>query len=813
MSRSVVIASGVATVAALGAGIAWLGAHDGRPSGEEQWPLFGQYCIDCHNRDDLTANIAFDRMSAESIAHEPEVFEAAVRKLRGAQMPPPGAPQPDQATRRAWIAGLEGSLDAAADAAPHPGQVALHRLNRTEYANAVAALLDLDVDVKALLPKDDESDGFDNVANVLKVSPSFLEQYIGAARVISEMAVGLPNTKRDSRVYYAEPGINQNYHVSGMPLGTRGGMLVEHFFPADGDYEFDLGGMARARYVEGLDYQHRLILVIDGKKVFEDEIGGPEDVEAVDLRQAAAVAEINGRFENIRVPMTAGPHKVAATFVARTMSESDAVLQPFIPGGGEVGIIEGEESPLKIQRLEINGPFTTTGLSDTPSRERIFSCRPKSEADEQPCAREILTRLTRQAFRRPVTDADLEIPLAFYEQGRANGDFEAGVRNALMIVLASPEFLYRFTAPPDDAAPGSVYAVDQYGLASRLSFFLWSTVPDDELLDLASRGELADPRVVERQVERMLKDPRAAALVTNFAQQWLDIRGIRDIVPDPVLFPEYNPDLGKAFAQELQLFLGSVLLEDHSVLELLNAKHTFLNERLALHYGVVGVRGDNFRRVDLTDKNRWGLFGKGGILMATSYPNRTAPVLRGAWILESITGTPPASPPPNVEAFPETQEGEQPRTVRERLEMHRSAPSCNGCHGVMDPLGFALENFDAIGAWRDKDREAGAAIDSSGQLADGRAINGPIDLREALLDDPTQFVQTLTEKLMIYALGRSVEYYDMPAVRRIVHDAGRENYRFSAILAGIANSEPFRYSTTPAADEDEPITAQAAAQQ
>jgi len=824
MSRSV-IASGVVTVAALGGGIAWLGTHDGKPSAEEQWPLFGQYCIDCHNRDDLTANIAFDRMSAESIAHEPEVFEAVVRKLRGAQMPPPGQPQPDKATRVAWIAGLEGELDKAATTARHPGTVALHRLNRTEYANAVASLLDLDVDVKALLPKDDESDGFDNVANVLKVSPSFLEQYIGAARVISEMAVGVPNTKRDSRVYYAEQGINQNYHVAGMPLGTRGGMLVEHFFPADGDYEFDLGGMARARYVEGLDYQHRLILVIDGKKVFEDKIGGPEDVEAVDLRQAAAVAEINGRFENIRVPMTAGPHKIAATFVARTMSESDAVLQPFIPGGGEVGIIEGEESPLKIQRLEINGPFTTSGMSDTPSRERIFSCRPTSEADdagrdargratqgavaELPCAREIVTRLTRQAFRRPVTDADLETPLAFYEQGRANGDFEAGVRNALMIVLASPEFLYRFTAPPDDAAPGSVYAVDQYGLASRLSFFLWSSVPDEELLDLASRGELDDPRVVDAQVGRMLKDPRAVALVTNFAQQWLDIRGIRDIVPDPVLFPEYNPDLGKAFAQELRLFLGSVLLEDHSVLELLNAKHTYLNERLALHYGVPGVRGDTFRRVELNDKNRWGLFGKGGILMATSYPNRTAPVLRGAWILESITGTPPASPPPNVEAFPETQEGEQPRTVRERLEMHRSAPSCNGCHGVMDPLGFALENFDAIGAWRDKDREAGVAIDSSGQLADGRAIKGPVDLREALLDDPTQFVQTLTEKLMIYALGRSVEYYDMPAVRRIVHDASRENYRFSAILAGIANSEPFKFSTTPAADEDEPITAQA----
>ena len=810
MSRSAVIGTGVAAVAAVSTATFWLAGHDAAPSAADQWPLFAQYCSDCHNRDDLTADIAFDRMSAESIAHEPEVFEAVVRKLRGAQMPPPGAPQPDNATRRSWIAGLENTLDATAVTAANPGQIALHRLNRTEYANAIADLLALDVDVKALLPKDDESDGFDNVANVLKVSPSFLEQYIAAARVISEMAVGNPSVKRDSRVFYAEAGINQNYHVDGMPLGTRGGMLVEHFFPADGDYEFDIGGLARARYVEGLEYRHRLILAIDGKKVFEDEIGGPEDVEAVDLRQAAAVAEINGRFENIRVPLTAGPHTIAATFVARTMAESDAVLQPFVPGGGEVGIIEGEESPLKIQRLEINGPFTAAGLSDTPSRQRIFTCRPQTPADELPCARQIITRLTRQAFRRPVTDADLEIPLSFYEQGQANGGFEAGVRNALMMVLATPEFLYRFTTAPEDSAPGSVYAVDQFGLASRLSFFLWSSLPDEELLKLAEQGELDDPRVIAAQVQRMLADRRAASLVANFAQQWLDIRGVRDIVPDPVLFPEYNPDLGDAFARELELFVGSVFLEDRSVLELLDGKHTFLNERLALHYGVSAVRGDNFRRVELTDENRWGLFGKGGILMATSYPNRTAPVLRGAWILEAITGTPPASPPPNVEAFPETQEGEQPKTVRERLEMHRANPSCNGCHGVMDPLGFALENFDAIGAWRVKDREALAVIDSSGQLADGTVVNGPVDLREALLGDPTQFVQTLTEKLMIYALGRSVEYYDMPAVRRIVRDAKREDYRFSAILAGIAQSEPFRFSTAPAVGDDETVTTQAA---
>jgi mono/diheme cytochrome c family protein len=807
MNRRAAIAAGAA-VAALGAGSLWLVRQDRHPTISEQWPLFSEYCVECHNRDDFTAEIAFERLSPESVAHEPEIFEAAVRKLRGAQMPPPGALQPDNETRRALIVALEDALDAAATTGRSPGQVALHRLNRTEYANAIADLLALDVDVKALLPKDDESDGFDNVANVLKVSPSFLEQYIGAARVVSEMAIGNPRAKRDSRVFYAEAGINQNYHVAGMPLGTRGGMLVEHSFPADGEYEFDLGGLARARYVEGLEYRHRLILAIDGKKVFEDEIGGPDDVEAVDLRQAAAVAEINGRFENIRVSLTAGPHTIAATFVARTMSESDAVLEPFVPGGGEVGIIEGEESPLKIQRLEINGPFAPSGVAETPSRRRVFSCRPATPADEEPCAREILTRLTRQAFRRPVTDADLATPLRFFEAARASDGFEAGVQSALMIVLATPEFLYRFTTPPEDSAPGAVYAVDQYGLASRLSFFLWSSLPDEELLTLAELGELDDPHVVSRQVERMLADPRAAALVDNFAQQWLDIRGVRDIVPDPVIFPEYNPDLGLGFARELELFLASVLLEDHSVLELLNGKHTFLNERLALHYGVPGVRGDNFRRVELADENRWGLFGKGGILMATSYPNRTAPVLRGAWILEAITGTPPASPPPNVEAFPETQQGEQPRTVRERLEMHRSNPTCNACHGVMDPLGFALENFDAIGAWRVKDREALAAIDSSGQLADGTVVDGPVDLRDALLAEPSQFVQTLTEKLMIYALGRSVDYYDMPAVRRIVRDARRDDYRFSAILAGIAQSEPFRFSTTPAADENETVAAQ-----
>ncbi|HEX6999103.1 MAG TPA: DUF1592 domain-containing protein [Gammaproteobacteria bacterium] len=785
-----------AAVAVAVAGGYLLYAH-GPLGAAQRWAVFDEYCVECHNRDDFTADIAFDTMSPQSVAQKPAVFEAAVRKLRGDMMPPPGWPKPDSDTVDSLVAWLESTLDEAAADHPNPGRVALHRLNRTEYANAIEDLFGLEIDAASLLPKDDESDGFDNVADVLKVSPSFLDQYIAAARHVSELAVGDPAAKPDSRVYYAEPGTNQNFHVDGMPLGTRGGMLVEHYFPADGTYEFNLGGLARARYEEGLEYRHRVILAIDGVRVFEDEIGGPEDLEAVDLRQAAAVEEINSRFEHIRVPVTAGPHEVAATFVARTMAESDAVLQPFVPGGGEVGIIEGEESPLKIERLEIKGPFGPSGVSETPSRRRIFDCRPQSAAEELPCAKRILARIMRQAFRRPVTAADLEIPLRFFATGRRNADFDRGIQSALTIVLASPEFLYRVEAVPEGLPPGSIYEVSDLELASRLSFFLWSRLPDEELLRLAEQGRLRDPAVIEQQVRRMLADPRAESLVSNFAVQWLDIRGVASIVPDPVVFPEFNPDLGNDFATELDLFLRSILLEDRSVLDLLDADHTFLNERLALHYGVPNVQGDAFRRVRLEDENRYGLFGKGAILMATSYPNRTAPVLRGAWILEAILGTPPAPPPPNVEAFPENEEGVQPKTVRERLEAHRKNPTCNGCHGVMDPLGFALESFDAIGAWRTFDRDAGEAIDSTGELADGTVVHGPVELREKLLEEPEQFVQTLTEKLMIFALGRGLEYYDMPAVRKVVRDAARDDYRFSSILIGIATSAPFRMAKVP----------------
>jgi mono/diheme cytochrome c family protein len=798
-----------AAIAVLAA--AWLVRPSAEHDAHAQWALLERYCVDCHNALDYTADIAFDRLTPDAITNEPALFEEVIRKLRGRMMPPPGVPTPSPHEYDGLVAWLEGSLDAAAALAPNPGRVMLHRLNRTEYQNAIRDLLALDVDASDLLPKDDESEGFDNIANVLKVSPSFLDQYIAAARLVSRVAVGEPLPKLDSAVFYAPPTLNQNRHVDGMPLGTRGGMLVRHHFPANGEYLVSIGGLARARYVEGMEYEHTLMVVVDGVKQFEGRIGGKDDMAAIDLRQAEAVAEINGRFENIPITVAAGPRDIAVTFVARTLSEQDTVLEPLVPGGGEVGIIEGEPSPLKVQRVEINGPVETRGLSDTPSRQRIFVCRPGSPSDEPACAERIFAELARRAFRRPVSDDDLELPLRFYHAARERGGFEEGIRSGLMMILASPDFLFLTERPPEDAAPGSLYHLDDLALASRLSFFLWSSIPDDELLHLAEAGRLAEPESLARQVRRMLADPRARSLVTNFAFQWLDIRGISGIDPDPVVFPEYDHNLGVSFEKELELFLASVLLEDRNVLELLRADHTFLNERVALHYGVDHVQGDQFRRVTLEDPNRFGLFGKGGVLLATSYPNRTAPVLRGAWILEAITGTPPAPPPPDVEAFPETEEGEQPKTVRERLEVHRESPACNGCHGAMDPLGFALENFDAIGKWRDIDRDAGVPIDASGLLADGTVVDGPAALRKALLERPEMFVQTLTEKLMIFALSRSIEHHDMPAVRQIVKRAAAEDFRFSAILAGIVMSDQFRMARLPDDDEADRVDTHAAA--
>ncbi len=749
--------------------------------------LLNQYCVTCHNQRARTAGLALDTLNLADVGKDAAVWEEAVRKLRGGMMPPPGARQPGKAAVKSLVSYLETSLDRAAVQHPSVGRVALHRMNRVEYGNAIEDLFGLSVDTTTLLPVDDVSDGFDNIASVLKVSPSFLDQYISAARFVSALALGNPTARAVSSNYRATDN-EQAFHLEGLPLGTRGGMLVEHSFPADGEYVFDIGNLAVAGYVQGMEYEHRVILVIDGLKVFEDRMGGPKDMKAIDQQQAPAVGAINARFKQIRVGVKAGIHKVGVTFVERSLGESDAVLYPFVPGGAF------DRIP-RVRELQITGPFNAAGVSQTPSRKQIFTCTPPDNAtgaQELACATDILKNIARRAYRRPVTDDEMAAPLSFFKGARETGTFDAGIESALTLILSSPKFLYRAEAIPANATPGTMFPISDVELASRLSFFLWSQGPDDELLNLAARGGLRQPGALEKQMKRMLADPRAHALAENFAFEWLNLRAIEGAAPDPVVFPNFDDSLKPAFEKELALFVESVFDEDRSVIDLLTADHTYVNERLALLYGIPDVRGDQFRRVKLTDPNRWGLLGKGGVLLVTSYPNRTSAVLRGAWILERLMGTPPAAPPPNVEAFKENVEGEKAQTVRERMEAHRDNPSCRSCHVVMDPLGFALENFDAIGQWRTVDRYAGTPIDAAGQLVDGTPVSGPAELRRALTSNPEQFAQTFTEKLLMYALGRTVEYNDMPLVRKIVHEAAGEGYRFSAIVKGIVDSSPFQ---------------------
>jgi hypothetical protein len=777
-------------------------AHSPVAQAGQHWGLLEKYCSECHNAEDWAGGVAFDTMTPESVPQEAETFEHVVRKLRGRLMPPPGKPQPDGAALQSFVSWMETYLDHAAMAHPDPGRVALHRMNRKEYANAVWDLLRVKVDVLDLLPQDDVSDGFDNVANVLQVSPSFLEQYLAAARQVAVQAIGDATPRPIGVQYPVRNAGSQHFHVEGLPFGTRGGTVVEHHFPADGEYELNIANMAQALWVYNMEFEHTLVATLDGKKIFATKLGGEEDMKAIDQQQDVAVDAINKRLKNIRFKATAGPHKVAVTFLHRTYAESEDRLQMLVPGGGQ-------DRVLRVSSFEIRGPFTTTGISETPSRKHIFVCKPQSDAQEAPCAREIISTLATRAFRRPVTESDMAPLMGFYRSGRQTTDFDADIRKALTAILASPYFLYRAEPAPQAVTAGASYQISDLELASRLSFFLWSTVPDADLLRTAQEGRLRDPQVFEAQVRRLLADRRSETLASNFAFQWLNVGKLTEIDPDPNVFP-YAGDPREDFRQELKLFIDSVFREDRSVLELLTADYTYLNERLALHYGIRDVRGDRFRRVSLKDSARWGLLGKGGILMLTSYPNRTAPVLRGAWILENITGTPPAPPPPNVEALKENEAGKQARTVRELMAVHSQKPQCFSCHGVMDPLGFALENFDGVGKWRMKDRFAGTPIDSSGVLPDGTRVNGPADLRKALLAKPDQFVQTLTEKLMTYALGRTVEYHDMPTIRAIVREAAQDDYRFSSLVMNLVRSDPFQKRKLPA-NEAVPLSTQASA--
>jgi hypothetical protein len=752
----------------------------------EHSATLNRYCLDCHNQAEQAGDLSLERVDLAELGRHADVLEEVVRKLRGRLMPPPGNPQLSDETLWSLVSWLEHGLDAQAMADPQPGRVALHRLNRREYANAVRDLLALEVDAAELLPQDDTASGFDNIASALQVSPSFLEQYVGAARQVAVRAVGQSAPRPGSRTYNVRSG-NQQNHVPGLPLGTRGGAMVEHDFPVTGEYVLNIADLAQALWVYNMEFENHLVVTLNGERVFETTIGGEDDMRAIDQDQDPAVDAINRRLKNIRFHAPAGPQQVGVTFVRRTLAESDDRLRPFAPGGGQ-------DRVLRIQSFEISGPFVSEGLDSTPSRDRIFSCYPDSEADARPCAESILARLARQAYRRPVNDADIAELMDYYDDGAGTSGFEEGVRTALTGLLASPWFLYRAEQMPDTRHADGSYRISDLEFASRLSFFLWSSLPDDELLELALSGRLSDPAVREQQVRRMLADRRAESLATSFAHQWLHLDHLSEVNPDSVIFPYASgtADPRPHYLQEITLFVDSIFRNDRNVVELLSASYSYLNEPLALLYGETGVKGNHFRRVELSHSARRGLLGKGAILMASSYPNRTAPVLRGAYILENILGTPPAPPLPDVEALQDSgTTGRDMLTVRELMARHSQDPSCFSCHGVMDPLGFALENFNAVGLWRDRDRFAGVPVDASGELPDGTLINGPDDLREALLRRPDQFVQTLTERLMTYALGREITHHDMPVVRSIVREAARNDYRFSSVVMGIVESTPF----------------------
>ncbi len=773
-----------------------------------EWGFFNQYCTDCHNDLDLTGGLSLESKSPSDVTKDPALFEHVIRKLRGSLMPPPGGPHPPTEKVHAFVSALEADIDNAAEKkGPMPGHVAIHRLSRTEYADSVEDLLGVKIDAEKLLPADAVSDGFDNVADVLRVSPTYLDQYIEAAREVSMKAVGNAGSEL-TRAEYLPSADDYTRHIDGLPLGTRGGVLADHYFPADGDYVFtlkvssELGAELRA-YPQGwLPYRTKVVLTIDDAKVFEGELGGADDLRAVDQKLISAVNAIKDRFRNIRVPVKAGYHRVGATFVARSHAESDYELESMIPG-------EGIPDVPQMLGMEIVGPYKPTGVSEpTESRRRIFICHPETEKDEPDCARRILTHLATLAFRRPVTDADMAKLLKFYERGRQIGGFETGIQKGIMAILASTDFLYRVESEdvPSGVKPGQPYKLTDLELASRLAFLLWSEGPDAELLSLAEQGRLSDPNVYDKQIDRMFADPRSKSLVANFAFQWLGLRNLDTVDPDPALFPNFDKDLRRAFVREMDLFLDSILRDKNkSVVDLLTADYTFVNERLARHYGISGIRGDRFRRVKLADPRRWGLLGKGAVLMATLYPDRTSPVLRGQWIMDHLLGTPPESPPKGVNTTLPDSTLENPKSVRERLALHRSNPSCNHCHGVMDPLGQALENFNAIGEWRVRERDTGVPVDPTGELANGTKVTGPIDLRNALTANPQQYVQTIVQKLMTFALGRDVEYYDMPTVRAIVRDSARSNYSFLSILKDVANSPAFRMRSQPKPQDGETV--------
>jgi hypothetical protein len=717
--------------------------------------LPNQYCIGCHNQRAKTAGLMLDSMDYSNISKDAATWEKVVRKIKTGMMPPSGARRPDRAALDGFASEIEKRLDASAAAHPNPGTTALHRLNRTEYANVIRDLLALDVDVTALLPQDDASDGFDNIADALGTSPSLIQGYISAAMKISRRAVGDRTLIPTQVTYNAPAGFSQDRHIEGLPLGTRGGMLVQHTFPMDAEYEFTVGGGFGGGGGGGAGTD----ITVDGTKI--------------DVRNT----------RNFRISVSAGPHSIGAALVDRQRAAGvdDAysdfrVNGVFTSGGG-------------VNTIVINGPFNPAGPGETPSRKRIFVCQPASANDELPCARQVVGTVARRAFRRPVQDSELATLMSFYQQGRKGSDFETGIQQALARILVAPPFLYRIEDEPASTPEGGVYRLSNLELASRLSFFLWSSMPDDELLDVAVKGRLTDPKTFEQQVKRMLVDPKSQAMVTNFAGQWLNLRELAKVETSA---KNFDDNLRQSFKRETEMLFESVMREDRSIVTLLDADYTFVDERLAQHYGIPNIHGSYFRRVTLdTASPRRGILGEGAFLTVSSVGTRTSPVTRGRWILENVLGTPAPVPPPGIDTNLE-KDAEQVKvtSLRQRLELHRKVEPCASCHKIMDPIGFALENFDMVGTWRQFDGKT--PIDAGGQLVDGTKLTGVADLRNALLSRREMFITTATQKLLTYAIGRTVQYYDMPAVRSIVRKAAQNDYRFSSLVLGVVESDAFQ---------------------
>jgi hypothetical protein len=808
-------AAGPERAAAASAGA---GQADAHPS---HWKTVEDHCFKCHNTEDWAGSLAFDTMSVDDVPKDSKVWETTIKKLRSGLMPPPTEKeQLDPATRQSMVNWLETTLDKAQEAAPWTGYVPLRRLNRREYANSVHDLLGLEIDAATWLPQDPLKDDFDNNAEQLQMNASFMDQAVTASRSIALLAVGDPKSVPLETTYGLVPNMilslaaapaagsgNQRRYKDGMPFGTRGGMSALHNFPADGEYVLTIGDMALARTVPNMEFESTVLALLDGKEIWRTTIGGEGDHTAIDQRLDDAVAQINGRLKDIHFHATAGQHTLAVTFLRRSYAEDDARTIQYQAGDDRrpANALEGGQHRVPaVHAFQVKGPLTITGMSDSESRRKIFTCKPAGAAEERACADKIIGRLARQAFRRPVTDEDLNPLMGFYEKGHKVGGFEGGVRESIAAILVSPHFLYRAEA----AADQGTRLLTDLELASRLSFALWSSLPDEELLTLAEKGELSKPDVLKAQVHRMIADPRGISLTRDFAFQWLNVAKMDSIVPSAALFQHasgvYDPR--PALKKELELFMDSILRSDRPVTDLLTADYTYMNEQVALLYGYTDIRGNGFHKVKLSDPNRHGLLGKGAVLMVTANPNRTAPVLRGAWIMERILGTPPAIPPPNVPDLGEAVKG-KPATVREQTEIHRRNPACASCHAVMDPLGFALENFDTVGAYRTIDPASRQAIDSSGTMPDGQRLAGPADLHKALAARSDQFAEIITEKLMTYAVGRHIDHNDMPTVRAVVRKAKGEGLSFEALVMGVVDSDAFR-RRAPAAPLPKTTTAQ-----